>query len=100
MSTTINKEELTVQDLTVMFKVSRRTIWVWRRDNELPYYRLSSTEGGLAPVRFNLDDVTSWATAQGKIIHRVITILKPGKISYIHTKHDYFDARNKFLKSR
>ncbi len=73
MGTRINKQELTVMDMTAMFNVSRRTIWIWRRDSALPYYRLSSTEGGLAPVRFNVDDVTAWATAQGKIIHRVIT---------------------------
>ena len=73
MGTRTNKQELTVKDLTVMFCVSRRTIWIWRKENDLPFYRLSSTEGGLAPVRFNVDDVTTWATANGKIIHRTIT---------------------------
>ncbi len=60
------EQELTTEDLIIMFGVSKTTIYAWRKKG-LKHYELSGN-GLLNPVRYALQEVKKFAEENGKEI--------------------------------
>jgi excisionase family DNA binding protein len=54
------KEYITIEELTEKLKVSRQTIYLWRKEG-LPFIKINRS------VRFDLDAVNEWITARSNI---------------------------------
>jgi excisionase family DNA binding protein len=54
------KAYLTTKDVCEILKVSRETLYNWRKDG-LPFTRVMTT------IRYNLDEVRRWIEEQNKI---------------------------------
>lgn len=58
------KADATVEDVAAHFGVSERTVWRWIKTTDIPHRRIG--EGARTTVRFNLDEVDSWAARGGR----------------------------------
>ena len=71
---------LTVQDVCRMFDVSGQTIHNWKRDNGFPAYEIRGF--CRQTLRFDLEEVESWAAASGKRI-----VEKPTQLRGVDRRH-------------
>lgn len=66
---TILNELLTTSDVCHMFNRSEMTIWLWRKNLNMPYIVIPGTER--QTIRYDKDEVTTWAKKQGKEITKL-----------------------------
>lgn len=55
---------LTTDDITEMFNVSKMTIYLWRRNHDMPFITLPG--GSRPPIRFLEEDIKKWAHEHNK----------------------------------
>lgn len=62
---------LTTAEVCELFNKTPMTIYLWRRDEELPVVTISG-RAEKAPVRFRLTDLLRWAALKGKEVEESV----------------------------
>lgn len=66
-SVTLTNDLLTTKNLCGLFKRGEMTIYLWRRNKNLPFIQVG---GGTRPlIRFKKKDILKWAKQNNKTVH-------------------------------
>lgn len=57
------RADATAEDVAAHFGVSERTVFRWLKSTDIPHRRIGGPKG---TVRFNLDEVDTWAARGGR----------------------------------